>query len=67
MRKKDATDAKRAAANDKPENGNTENAKVEIDGRAVNVVPDIIAHRRNSGDNLFVLEAKKAGDDEADE
>jgi hypothetical protein len=40
---------------------------VEIDGRAVNVVPDIIAHRRNSGDNLFVLEAKKVGDDEANE
>jgi hypothetical protein len=40
---------------------------VEIDGRTVNVVPDIIAHRRNSGDNLFVLEAKKVGDNEADE
>jgi len=41
--------------------------QVELDGRAVNVVPDIIAHRRNSGDNLFILEAKKVGDDQADE
>jgi hypothetical protein len=41
--------------------------QVQLDGRAVNVVPDIIAHRRNSGDNLFILEAKKVGDDQADE
>jgi hypothetical protein len=40
--------------------------QVELDGEAVIVVPDVIAHRRDSGDNLFVLEAKKVRDDEAD-
>jgi hypothetical protein len=30
------------------------------------VVPDVITHRRNSGDNLLVLEAKKVGNPEAD-
>jgi hypothetical protein len=40
--------------------------EVELDGESVNVIPDLIAHRRNSGDNLLVLEAKKIGDREAD-
>lgn|GEM_PF-57555 len=35
-------------------------------GQWVNVVPDIIVHRRNSGDNLLALEAKKIGDLEAE-
>ena len=31
------------------------------------VVPDVIAHHRNTGDNLLVLEAKKVGNPEAEE
>jgi hypothetical protein len=40
--------------------------RVLIDGAWEIVVPDVIAHRRNSGDNLLVIEAKKVGDQEAE-
>jgi hypothetical protein len=40
--------------------------QVQLDGEWVIVVPDVIAHRRNSGDNLLVLEAKKIGNIEAE-
>jgi hypothetical protein len=40
--------------------------QVQIDGEWKIVVPDIIAHRRNSGDNLLVLEAKKVGNPAAE-
>jgi hypothetical protein len=39
---------------------------IELDGQLVNIVPDIIAHLRDTGDNLFVLEAKKVGEADAD-
>lgn len=35
--------------------------QLQINGEWKVVVPDVIAHRRNSGDNLLVLEAKKVG------
>lgn len=41
--------------------------QVQMDGEWVKVVPDVIAHRRNTGDNLLVLEAKKVGDLEAED
>lgn len=40
--------------------------EVRLDGEWIIVVPDVIAHRRNSGDNLLVLEAKKIGNIEAE-
>jgi hypothetical protein len=40
--------------------------EVRLDGELVLVVPDVIAHRRNTGDNFLVLEAKKIGDPEAE-
>ena len=40
--------------------------QVQLDGKWVTVIPDVIAHRRNSGDNLLVLEAKKIGNIEAE-
>jgi hypothetical protein len=41
--------------------------QIQMDGEWVNVVPDVIAHHRNKGDNLLVLEAKKIGDLEAED
>ena len=40
--------------------------QVQLDGEWVMVVPDVVVHRRNSGDNLLVLEAKKVGNPEAE-
>jgi hypothetical protein len=41
--------------------------EVRLDGEWIIVVPDVIAHHRNTGDNLLVLEAKKVGNPEAEE
>jgi hypothetical protein len=40
--------------------------RIQLDGQWEVVVPDVIAHRRNTGDNLLVLEAKKVGNPEAE-
>jgi hypothetical protein len=41
--------------------------EVQVDGKWAIVTPDVIAHRRNTGDNLLVLEVKKLGNPEAEE